>query len=62
MKVGNAFNMTVKNNRGGLFEMTSQQSPTRGTLFKCPSSGMPTYWHESVGPQFDGSQSVFSVL
>ena len=33
----------------------------RGTLFKSPSSGMPSYWHESVGPQFEQTQSVFSI-
>jgi len=22
---------------------------------------MPTYWHERVGPQFEGDQAVFSV-
>lgn len=59
--MGNAYDMTIKHNRGGLFDVQAQPSPTRGTLFKSPSTNMPTYWHESVGPQFEMSQSVFKV-
>ena len=50
MRVADAFGLTVRNNHGGVFDIQARQSPSRGTLFKSPSSGMPTYWHESVGP------------
>ena len=61
LRIGTAVGQKVNNNMGGLFDVTAQQSPTRGTLFKSPSSGMPTFWHESIGPQFSTGQSVFSV-
>ena len=50
LRIGTAVGQKVNNNMGGLFDVTAQQSPTRGTLFKSPSSGMPTFWHESIGP------------
>ena len=61
LRVGSAFANTVSHNSGGVFDMSAQPSPTRGTLFKSPSSGMPTFWHESICPQFSTEQPVFSV-
>ena len=58
-KVGGALQSATSYN--GLFDISYQRSPTRGTLFRSTASGMPTYWHETVGPQFDASTSVFSV-
>ena len=52
LNVGAALQNTVRSNRGGLFDVQNHASPMRGTLFKSPSTNMPTYWHESVGPQF----------
>ena len=58
-RVGGALQTATSYN--GLFDVSYQKSPTRGTLFRSTVSGMPTYWHETVGPQFDASTSVFSV-